>query len=264
MIENVKDWNPELYLKFRNERTQPSIDLVNRININFEPESIIDIGCGPGNSGQILFGRWPNAKFVGIDNSQKMIEKATSDYPDKSWQIADAATYKSETKFDIVYSNATIQWIPNHEQLLGRLYELLSARGILAIQLPIFGDMPIAKEIENTAKRSKWRKQTEFCSQLFTFHDYNFYYDILSGRFASIEMWETYYLHILESHKSIIEMTKSTGMKPYLDSLNNEFEREEFENDILTEIVNHYPVQSNGKVIFPFKRLFMIGFNKVQ
>lgn len=264
MIQNVEDWNPELYLKFRNERTQPSVDLVNRIQIGFEPENIIDIGCGPGNRGQILFERWPNAKFLGIDSSQKMIEKAIADHPDKSWQIADAAIYQSETKYDIVYSNATIQWIPNHEQLIGHLYDLLTARGVLAVQIPKFRDMIISKDIDNVANKIKWRKLTEHCSQLYTHHDYNFYYDVLSSIFVSIEMWETFYLHVLDSHKLIVEMIKSTGMKPYLDSLNNEFEKEEFENDVLTEVVNHYPAQSNGKVIFPFKRLFMIGFNKVQ
>jgi trans-aconitate 2-methyltransferase len=260
-VEKIKDWNPELYLKFGNERTQPSIDLVHRINLNHEPWSIIDIGCGPGNSGQVLFARWPNAHFTGIDSSAAMIAKARSDFPNKNWVIADAACYASEEKFDIVFSNATIQWIPNHEGLIDRCIDLLAKNGALAIQLPKFRDMPIGQIIEEKANSARWAKKMHACADLFTFHDYNFYYDLFSKRLDAVEMWETYYLHILDSHRSIIEWTKSTGMKPYLDRLNTDAEKAEFEDEIVREIEKRYPLQANRRVIFPFKRLFMIGYN---
>ena len=112
-----KDWNPELYLKYNKERIQPSIDLVSRINFD-NPRNIIDIGCGPGNSTHVLTERWPDAKITGIDNSPAMIEKAQNDYPSQTWKVMDAGNLVFDEKYDIVFSNATIQWIPDHKKLL--------------------------------------------------------------------------------------------------------------------------------------------------
>ena len=261
-MEKAVDWNPEQYLKFGDERTQPSIDLVSRINLGFEPDNIIDIGCGPGNSGRVLTARWPKAQFLGIDRSSKMIERASADYPHYTWRIADASAFSSTIKYDIVFSNAAIQWMPDHEKLLVKLIELISDNGVLAIQTPAFRDMPVGKVIEEVANKPNWRKKTGDCSEVFTFHDYGFYYNLLTSTMRSIEMWETYYLHILDTHESIIEWIRSAGMKPYLVRLDENGEKEEFTGEVLKEIRNRYPVQKDGKVIFPFKRLFMVGYKK--
>jgi trans-aconitate 2-methyltransferase len=254
------DWNPDSYLKFGDERTQPSIDLVNRIKTSCPPQTIIDIGCGPGNSSKILIDRWPGAKFIGLDSSPNMIEKAKKDYPQHEWILSDASAFVPNSKFDIVFSNATIQWIPHHETLLQQFCAMLSDNGVLAFQIPLFRDMPIGKAIANVAGMERWRIKTAACSNLFTYHDYGFYYDRLSKELASVELWETYYLHVLESQISIIEWIKSTGLKPYLDCLSNDTEKTEFEEAVLSELKKEYPCQENGKVIFPFKRLFAIGY----
>src|SRR6266542_994395 len=123
---NKHDWNPDLYLKFNKERIQPSIDLVSRIAIN-DPKSIIDIGCGPGNSTQILAERWPKARIVGVDNSPAMIEKAKKDYPHQEWCVLDAGKVLILETYDVVFSNATIQWIPDHERLMKRM-EVMTKR----------------------------------------------------------------------------------------------------------------------------------------
>jgi len=259
-MENTKDWDPNLYLKFRNERTQPSIDLVSKILPDFKPHRIIDIGCGPGNSSQVLVQRWPEASLLGIDSSANMIEKAKQDYPEQEWIIADAASYKSSDKFDLVFSNATIQWIPDHSKLLSGFHAMLSNKGILAIQIPLFFDMSVAKAIEHVANAAKWKAKTAGVKNLFTIHDKSFYYNVLSGLFSSIDMWETDYMHILESPSQILEMMRSTGLRPYMERLDTEADKEKFEDEILTEIKARYPLQKNGKVIFPFKRLFFIGY----
>lgn len=253
----MSDWQPDLYLKFKNERTQPSIDLVAKID-HLSPKSIIDIGCGPGNSTQVLVNRWPKAKIVGIDSSASMIQKAKQEYTNQEWYVADASTYKSDEKFDILFSNAAIQWIPNHPDLLRNFYSLLSPKGIIAVQIPRFWDMPLGKVIDNIANQPRWKSKTFGVSSLFTIHDYSFYYDILSGLFDSIEIWETNYMHILDSHESMIQMMRSTGLKPYLEKLETS-EKVEFENTVFEAIKEPYPVQKNGKVLLPFKRLFFLG-----
>jgi trans-aconitate 2-methyltransferase len=259
-MEKVKDWNPDLYLKFRNERTQPSIDLISKIQIGFQPKSILDVGCGPGNSSQALLQRWPDAILTGIDNSVNMIEKAKTNFPGQSWIVADASRYTSDSKYDLVFSNAVIQWIPNHVDLFKRLFNLTNNGGVLAIQVPRFNTMPVSKAIQRVANKEIWTEVTRGSLESFTYHDEKYYYDLMSIYSKSIEMWQTDYIHILESHHSIIEWIRSTGIKPYLDRLKDGV-KPLFENEILAEIKSDYPVQSDGKVLFPFKRLFMIGYN---
>jgi trans-aconitate 2-methyltransferase len=254
-----KDWNPDLYLKYGNERTQPSIDLIGKINISFQPKSILDVGCGPGNSSQALLQRWPDAVLTGIDNSVNMIEKAKTTYPDNTWIVADASKYTSNTIYDIVFSNATIQWIPDHEKLFKRLFNLINNQGVLAIQVPRFNEMAVSKVIQKVAGRAKWKEPTKGCGDLLTHHDYKYYYDLISKDYKSVEFWQTDYIHILESQYAIIEWIRSTAIRPYLDCLKDE-EKPLFEKELLAEIKNDYPIQKSGKVFFPFKRLFMIGY----
>ena len=218
-MNKQNDWDPNHYLKFKNERTQPSIDLVNRINPVDSPKYIIDIGCGPGNSSQVLLQRWPKAKLIGLDNSPAMIEKAKIDYPDQEWVLADAINHQPKTKYDLIFSNATIQWIPDHQRLLETFFGWLSQNGVIAVQLPKFQDMLIGRIIEKVAKNDRFIKQTAGCSEIFTYHDYHYYYDLLTGKARSIDMWQTDYVHVMASHASIIDWVKSTGLKPYLDRM---------------------------------------------
>jgi trans-aconitate 2-methyltransferase len=258
-MEQGKDWNPDLYLKFRNERTQPSIDLIRKIDISFQPKSILDIGCGPGNSSQALLQRWPNAKLTGVDNSENMIEKAKKSYPDNTWIVADVSKYTSSDKFDIVFSNAAIQWVPDHENLLKKFKLLLADKGLLAVQLPLFWDMPLGKSILKISQNERWGNLISEVSKIFTIYDYSFYYDQLSELFGSVEIWVTDYIHILDSQKSILEMIRSTALLPFYEKLRNDSDKSAFEDEIFQDIVNQYPLQKNCKVLFPFRRLFFIA-----
>jgi trans-aconitate 2-methyltransferase len=253
-----KDWNPDLYLKFDRERIQPSIDLVARIDFE-KPERIIDIGCGPGNSTQILVQRWPDSEVMGVDNSPAMIEKAKKDYPNQNWRLLDAGKDEIKEKFDMVFSNATIQWIPDHAVLLKKFHNLLSDNGLIAIQIPLFWDMPIGKAIIKVAAHNRWNSVTKGVKELFTIHDSSFYYNHLSELYRAIDIWESNYIHILDSQLSILEMIRSTGLKPYLDRIGNVQDQQDFEDQVFKEIQIAYPLQINGKVLFPFKRLFFIA-----
>jgi trans-aconitate 2-methyltransferase len=258
-MDSAKDWNPILYLKFKNERTQPSLDLISKINI-LNPEKIIDIGCGPGNSTEILLKKWQNSKITGIDNSPAMIEKAKNDHPEQIWKIQDASNIGLKEKYDIVFSNATIQWIPDHERLLLNFINMVKKNGALAVQLPLYNEMPICEIIDNVFKKVQSGKQKFDLNSVFTFHNSKFYYDVLINHVEQIEIWETTYIHIMNSCKEIIEMIKSTGMKPYLEKINEDKEKIEFEERVFSELNKVYIQQKNGKVLFPFKRLFFIAY----
>lgn len=252
------DWNPKLYLRFNEERTQPAIDLAARINVK-NPEKIIDIGCGPGNSTKVLSKRWPKANIVGIDSSASMIESAKKNYPDMEWRIADATKMETNEKYDVIFSNATIQWIHDQRKLIQDLIDMLEDNGALAIQMPLFNTMPASHVIENVSLKEKWKK-TQGATDAFTFHSSDFYYNILSEKVKSVVMWETSYYHIMPSHQTIVEMLKSTGIRPFLDRLDTEEEKMEFEKEVFKEIKKAYPAQKDGNILFPFKRLFFIGY----
>lgn len=122
----MSQWNSELYLKFKNQRTQPAIDLIKRISVE-QPTSILDIGCGPGNSTSALQKFFPQAYILGVDNSENMIKKAKESYSDLNFQVCDVITDLDKLgKYDIVFSNACLQWIPNHKEFMDLLCEMQS------------------------------------------------------------------------------------------------------------------------------------------
>ncbi len=251
----MREWDPQQYLQFEHERTQPSIDLVARIPLE-GPKTIIDIGCGPGNSTQILRTRWPQADIVGLDISEKMIERARMDYPGQTWMIGDASTLEADREYDIVFSNAAIHWIPGHHQLIRRLFQIVRKDGIIAIQVPANHESPLYKIILNVAQRSKWSAFTSGLEGMITYHSAEYYYNELVSLTKDIALWETTYYHILKSHQDLVEWYKGTAMKPFLESLPTDENREEFEQAVLTECKKQYPLQSDGRILYLFKRLF--------
>ena len=192
-----------------------------------------------------------------------MIDKARNDFPGHSWILADARAYAVSASFDLIFSNASIQWIPDHRALLGKLAAMLSADGILAVQVPRFNEMAISEVIESVSRSERWREATKRCAQLFTFHDPGFYYDLLSNFMKSVDLWETDYHHVMESHLSIVEWIRSTALKPYLDAIGIGEEMKDFEASVLAGLKQVYPARFDGRVLFPFKRLFFIGYINV-
>ncbi len=256
------DWNANQYLKFKNERTQPSIDLVNRIRLE-NPKKIIDIGCGPGNSTEVLANRFPDAYILGVDNSKDMIAKAKENYSHLDFSICDAGGDLSELDrdFDIVFSNACIQWIPDHRRLLKNLLGLLKQEGILALQIPFNFNEPIQQIIYKVSASEEWK---EYLPQNRAYDALTppEYFDVLSEITSDFDIWEVNYYHILKSHQDIMEWYRGTGLRPYLDVLPEE-KKMLFEETILNRIMQSYPKQKNGAVLFRFPRLFLMAYQKL-
>lgn len=251
----MSDWNSELYSKFLTQRTQPAIDLANRINLT-SVKRAADIGCGPGNSTKTLSDRFPGAALVGLDSSANMIEKAKSLYPQFDFRLFDASKdFAAMTeKFDVVFSNACIQWIPEHRTLLKNMMSLLNEGGVLAVQTPVNYKEPIHRIISDLAERAEWK--SKFPSpRIFYNLKPGEYFDVLSEIASDFEIWETVYFHAMPSHESIMEWYKSTGLRPYLSAL-NEADAARFESEVFAEVVKAYPKQRSGQIIFRFPRLF--------
>lgn len=254
----MSDWDSKQYLMFNDERTQPAIDLAKRINI-INPKRIIDIGCGPGNSTNILSKQFSNSYLLGVDNSANMIEAAKKLYPDIDFQLCDANSdlCNFSEKFDIVFSNACIQWIPNHKRLIPNMMNLLEKGGALAVQTPMNYEEPIHIIIREITKSPKWIDKFPN-PRIFYNLSQSEYFDILSQTASDFTMWQTTYFHRMSSHQSIIEWYRGTGLRPYLNAL-SESDKAIFEKDVLDEMVKVYPIQKNGEIIFRFPRLFFIA-----
>lgn len=251
----MSDWNNAQYLKFKKQRTQPAIDLASKIDTDM-PSPIIDIGCGPGNSTAVLQKRFPNAEILGVDYSENMLERARKDHPTIDFMQIDASAddWGLDRKFDLVFSNACIQWIPNHRKLLTKMVSVLNSGGKLAVQIPMNYEEPIHKIIGELSGGEKWRDKFNL-PQIFHTLTVEEYYDILAEISSDFEIWVTTYCHRMKSHADIIEWYKGTGLKPYLDALKSE-DKEEFLRDVYKDVENQYPLRQNGEVIFRFPRLF--------
>ncbi|HEY2786827.1 MAG TPA: trans-aconitate 2-methyltransferase [Fimbriiglobus sp.] len=250
-------WNPDLYLQFGDERTRPSFDLVARVAVA-EPRRVVDLGCGPGNSTAVLKRRWPAAEVVGLDNSPEMIAAATKADPNGKWVLGDAATWTATEPADVVFSNATLHWIPDHATAIPHLYRQVAPGGALAVQMPAHFDSPIHRLIATVADRPGWKGTPATGKNAFTVHRPEAYYDILAPLATSVDVWVTEYQHIMPDATAVLNWIRGTGLRPTLAAL-ADAERAEFERQLLAEIERAFPKRPDGKVLFPFRRLFVVA-----
>ncbi|WP_418821559.1 methyltransferase domain-containing protein [Ruminococcus sp.] len=251
-------WNSSTYLKFKEERTQPSRDLAAAIKLE-APKRIVDIGCGPGNSTAVLKAKYPEAEVIGVDNSENMLEKARVNHPDITFVYCDVSkgfegVEELEGGFDVVFSNACIQWVPDHHKLIPNMLGLLKKGGVMAVQVPLTERQPMHKALGDIAKLGKWQGRFPDLGSYHTLSAEE-YYDILTEHADYFRMWETTYYHRLNGCEDVIEWYRGSALRPYLQRL-DEVEQKEFEAKLLEMIKDSYHVQKNGEIIFRFPRLF--------
>lgn len=253
----MPSWDKDLYYRFRSQRTQPSIDLVARIP-HQRPQQVVDLGCGAGNSTAVLRNRWPDASIVGVDNSEEMLQAARQSDDPTEWVLADIASWQPDREFDIVFSNAALQWLPDHRSLIPRLFGFVGEQGVLAVQMPDHYDSALYRVLIEVSLDPRWSPRMENARHSLTRHTVSFYYDLLSGLTDRFEIWTTEYHHELQSHQDILTFHRGTGMRPYLEVLSAD-ETEHFEQLVLDGYRGAFPLQANGRVLFPFRRLFFMA-----
>lgn len=251
-------WNAELYNRFGKQRIQPSMDLVNRIVIE-DCTRILDVGCGSGMSTLCIRSKFPKAEIVGVDLSESMLEKATQLMEDVQWLQRDCSKKLEDLgKFDLIFSNAFLQWLDDQESFIRNIKSLLSDKGILAMQIPNCEEMEIAKIIKQVVTAYDY-EHTLFTDIKANYFNYtaNEYYDMFTRYYTDVEMWQTNYYHQMKDYEEIIQFISSTALMPYLECLSAE-QTDEFLGLLKKEMANYYKVSENGKVLFPFHRLFFI------
>jgi trans-aconitate 2-methyltransferase len=255
----MSTWSPESYLHFGDERTRPSIDLCARIRVD-APATVIDLGCGPGNSTQVLRERWPDAHVSGLDSAAEMIAAARESYPEGDWALGSIEEWEPENPIDVVFSNAALQWAPAHAQLVPRLFAQVARGGALAFQIPSDAYAPVRAFIHEIAEDPAWSSRMDGARAALTMEPPHVYYDVLAPLARSVDLWETEYQHVMDSPGAIVEWISSTGLRPFLDALDSDAEKERFRGMLMRRVVEEYPQRTDGRVLFGFRRLFAIAY----
>ena len=251
-------WDPGQYLKFGAERTRPAVDLCTRIQGT--PRRILDLGCGPGNSTAVLRERWPEAELAGLDSSPEMIAQARAGCPGGDWILAGAESYQPRAALDLVFSNAVLQWLPDHGRLLPRIMGWIAPGGCLAVQMPAKGGTLVRAALAEVAGRPRWREALAGVEGALTFEDPRFYYNLLAPCADRVDLWETIYYHPMASHQALVDWHAGTGMRPFLERLPDEAARSAFKAEVLEACRGCFPAAADGKVLMPFKRLFFVAW----
>jgi trans-aconitate 2-methyltransferase len=255
----MSTWNAAHYLKYGDERTRPSADLAARVELA-APRAIVDLGCGPGNSTRILRERWPQADVLGVDSSPEMIAAARQSFPQQDWLLADASTWAPAEPVDVVFSNAALQWMPDHRALMRRLFAAVAPGGALAFQIPSGTFATVRTLIHDISRDPAWNERMAGPRTALTMEPPAFYYDALSADANRLDIWETEYHHVMPSQEAIVDWISSTGLRPFLAVLATETERTAFLAELRRRVALAYESRADGNVLFPFRRTFVIAY----
>jgi trans-aconitate 2-methyltransferase len=252
-------WDPAQYLTFGDERGRPFRDLVSRVRAQ-APEVVVDLGCGPGNLTRELARRWPEADVEGVDSSAEMVLRAKQDGESDRLRFTqgDLREWRPEGEVDVLVSNATLQWVPDHLRLLPRLVTSLRAGGWFAFQVPGNLCEPSHRAIAQLCESATWRDrfagvelQRPRCEEPAT------YLEALVATGCTVDVWETTYLQVLQGPDAIVRWMTGTGLRPVLSQL-GEDEREGFLDDYRALVGPHYPQREYGTVL-PYRRIFAVA-----
>ena len=249
-------WNPSVYMSYADERTRPAGELVGRIRHD-NPARVIDLGCGPGNSTAVLAARWPAARLEGLDSSAEMLKQAEESGVRADWLRADVATWSPAAKYDVIFSNATLQWLADHRTLIPRLMTFLAPGGTFAFQVPRNMDAPSHVLMREVAAAGAWADKLTNVREVAVLTQVE-YFDVLRACGAEVDIWETEYLHTLEGEDAVYKWVSATGLRPFVQALDGA-EREGFIASYKKKLSSAYPRRTDDTTLFPFKRLFAVA-----
>jgi len=280
-------WDATLYLRFGGERARPFFDLLARVGAEM-PRYVVDMGCGPGNLTAMLAQRWPSATVCGVDNSPQMIETArqltpagapraegsraagwraagsagsgsvmTSRAPGLSFMLDDIRHWEPPSLPDVIVSNAVLQWVPDHRELLVRWAGQLADDGWLAFQVPGNVDQPSHAILREMAASARWRSLLRDAELNRQSADPSDYAELLAGAGCEVDAWETTYVHMLQGEDPVLEWYQGTGLRPVLAVL-DAGQAADFLAEYGEKIRLAYPPGPFGTV-FPFRRVFTVA-----
>lgn len=251
-------WSAEQYLKFEDERTRPARDLLAQVPLQTEG-AIYDLGCGPGNSTELLVERFVGATVIGVDSDDTMLETARRRLHGRQFVKADLESWTPPEPATLLYANAVFQWVPDHLAVLDRLMDHLVSGGVLAVQMPDNLSEPSHILMEETGRDPRWaQKFAGGKVRRAPLPEPGAYFDRLGPKASRLDVWRTHYHHPLKDAAAIVEWVRSTGLRPYLDAAGPEH-AEAFAADYRTRLQQAYPQMGDGRVLLGFPRLFVVA-----
>jgi trans-aconitate 2-methyltransferase len=250
-------WNPDVYLGFADQRGRPFFDLLSRVGAE-TPRRVVDLGCGPGNLTVTLAERWPDAAIEAWDSSQEMVESARARGVDA--QVGDVRSWRPSPDTDVVISNATLHWVPEHIELLIRWAGALQAGSWIAVQMPGNFQAPSHEAVRTVARREPFANRLRDMP----FRDGKVvslpteYADLLTDVGCRVDAWETTYVHELTGEHPVLEWITGTALRPVIDRLTNEA-WQQFRQQLIPLLAEAYPARRDGTTFFPFRRVFVVA-----
>jgi trans-aconitate 2-methyltransferase len=252
-------WDPGQYLRYAGERGRPFFDLVARVGAD-DPGFVADLGCGPGNLTAALTGRWPGAEILGVDSSPEMIAAARQEarkHDRLSFALGDISDWQPGRKVDVLLSNAALQWVPGHLDVVRRWPGLLAPGGWLAFQLPGNFDQPTHAILLDLVRSGRWAPLLRDVALNRQAGRPVEYLDLLARAGCSVDAWETTYLHVLPGPDPVVEWYRGTGLRPVLAAL-DPGQAERFLAEYREQVALAYPAAPYGTVL-PFRRVFVVA-----
>lgn len=253
-------WDPEQYLRFSGQRERPFFELLARVPGD-PPGQVVDLGCGPGTTTATLTSRWPGARILGIDSSPAMIEQAhaLAQPPQLRFELQDIRAFDAPAgSVDLILSNAALQWVPGHLDLLERWVACLSRQGRIAIQVPRNFEQPSHRLLFDLADSPQWSGKLASVERTLDLPSPVEYYERLRELGATVDMWQTTYHQVLRGADPVLEWVRGTALRPYLDALESE-DAAAFTSIYAAALREAYPQRASGETLFPFHRLFMVA-----
>lgn len=250
-------WEPDRYLRYADERGRPFGDLLARVGAE-SPRTVADLGCGTGGLTRLLAQRWPGAEVLGVDSSAEMVARGEPG-PRLRFEVADLREWRPETPVDVVVSNAALQWVPGHLDLLSRLLGHVAPGGWLAFQVPGNFEEPSHTIRRELAADPAYAAHTAGVA-VPSSHDPGVYLAALQDLGCEVDAWETTYLHVLDATADpdpVFTWVSGTGARPTLQALPEDL-RATFEEDYRRRLRSAYPAR-DGRVVLPFRRVFAVA-----
>jgi trans-aconitate 2-methyltransferase len=257
-------WDPDQYLRFSDERGRPFWDLVQRIPIG-APGLIVDLGCGPGNMTAQLLDRWPEAHVIGVDSSAEMISQASALVTDRlSFERGDVRSWEPAEAVDVLLSNATLQWVPDHATLFEHFLGFLAPGGAFAFQVPGNFGFPSHVLLHELASSDRWKElmAPAIDAAPSSLEPEEYLERLLTAGATAVDVWETTYLHVLHGPDAVLEWITATGLRPFLRALEasgQPSDKSEFLEAYGAALRAAYPPDREGRTVFPFRRIFAVA-----
>ncbi|MFG1934311.1 trans-aconitate 2-methyltransferase [Mycobacterium sp. NPDC048908] len=249
-------WNPDVYLAFADHRGRPYFDLLSRINAD-KPRRVVDLGCGPGNLTATLTQRWPDAVVEAWDSSPEMVEAARERGVDA--HVGDVREWTPKPDTDVVLTNATLHWVPEHADLLVRWASQLSAGSWIAMQVPGNFDAPSHRAVRELVHSDKWSEPLrDFPFREGPVVDPADYAALLSDAGCNVDAWETTYIHELSGQHPVLDWITGTALTPVKSRLDEE-QWQQFQRELIPMLDAAYPARADGTTFFPFRRIFVVA-----